>query len=248
MGHCEEEGQGEEEKETNPLEGELREESCVRRDVDSKMCVVSAYDGNLKEMGEYTSRINFNYCERHGYGFRAYTEGFDESRHPAWSKLKFVKETLKDYEWVFWIDADAIFTNHDIRLETFVCPDIEFYICVEDARSMMFNTGAFLIHRCDWAFWFLDELWNRKDWKSYRLWEQTALQLMVSEGRVWDRVKYFPMRAFNSAPTDSDWKEKWYPGDFVAHKFDASMRAKDKLEWLKRCVDVLNEIHARKSL
>jgi lipopolysaccharide biosynthesis glycosyltransferase len=116
----------------------------------TNICVVTAYDDAFTEVGDYTIPIKLAYCMKHKYDFRVYREGFDTSRHPSWSKILFIRETLKEYDWVFWIDADAVFTNHNIKVMDMVMLGGDFYICKEyHNMSTLFNMGVFLIRKSD---------------------------------------------------------------------------------------------------
>lgn len=200
--------------------------------VRNKICVVTAYTNDMADIGDFTSAINRKYCNRHNYDFKVFREGFDQSRSPRWSKLKFIKQTLKDYEWVFWIDADAIFTNHDMLISGFVQDRGDLFMCLD--LQQRFNAGVMLLRNCDWTFWMLDEAWSRLDMSN----EQDAINLMYSGGVIGSHLIYYMARAFNGLVgiDDSSLKGalsntyKWQRWDFVAH---CTGNHSDKLSKLK---------------
>ena len=51
------------------------------------------------------------YCALHGYDFICIRETIDPSRQHAWQKIKAIQQTLENYDWVFWSDADSIATR-----------------------------------------------------------------------------------------------------------------------------------------
>ena len=108
--------------------------------------VIHVYTEEIKEMGELTSPNKREYCEKHGYKFIEVSQRKDldlsvtipDSKYMeprmipiGWSKIKLLKDTLennKDIEWLFWIDADAVFMNYNKKLESFV-NDKAFFYC-----------------------------------------------------------------------------------------------------------------------
>ena len=53
----------------------------------------------------------------------------DKSRIPHWSKIHAVLLHLCEYDFVFWIDADAMFYDQDARIEDVVpVGDVEKHI------------------------------------------------------------------------------------------------------------------------
>jgi hypothetical protein len=202
--------------------------------VGTNICMVTAYDDKCSEHGDFASRINIAYCLKHKYDFRVYTDGFDKTRPPAWSKILFVKDALKDYEWVFWIDADAIVTNHRIEIESYIQLGGDIFVCNETPH-LVFNTGIFLIRQCDWSFWLLDEIWNKKEWQSFASCEQTAFNQIVCEGHTGHRMVYYPMREFNAVPLPTRSEIKWQPGDFIAHCM-TDICSSEKVRILSECL------------
>lgn len=213
------------------------DESCVkiRDDRDSKVCVVTAYtenDPEWKRLGELTSETMRRYCERRGYAFRAYTKGFCESRPASWSKLLFVKDAMRKYEWVFWMDADAAVTGY-FALETLmgekdmvVATGGNFRIPV----GVYLNMGVFLLRKGEFADWLIRELWRREHCVNERLWENKAFMELWDEGKLDGKVEVVHGRVFNSTHPGLAWKDyAWRKGDFVLHMVVAS--PKEKLEW-----------------
>jgi hypothetical protein len=196
----------------------------------SKFCVVTAYTQSIQDMGLFTSRVNAEYCKKQGYDFRVYTDGFDLDVHPAWSKLLFVKDALKDYEWVFWIDADAVITNRDIRLENLIQMGGDIFM----SHRRMFigiSMGTFLTRQCFFSLKLLDEMWNQRT-KLDR--EDQAVKRLLDGGFIGMHLVCFGMRMLNSIPGETA-DMAWQPGDFIAHKRGRITQRK-KLESLEGCL------------
>jgi hypothetical protein len=75
------------------------------------------------------------YCDLHGYTHLPLTSGFDASRPPAWSKIKFLREHLPRFDWLFWSDIDSLITNYSIRLQDLADDNYDLIITMEDQAS-----------------------------------------------------------------------------------------------------------------
>lgn len=201
----------------------------------SKICVVTAYNDTMKELGDFTSSHNLVYCQNWGYDFRVYTQDFEQLVHPAWSKIIFVQDALKDYEWVFWIDADAVFTNFSLDIERYIQLGADLFLAKE--IKDVFNTGVFLIRRNEWSFWLLGELWKMRNDK-HEWWEQGAFNKLAFQGKCGNRMVHYRMSDIQTSPSPLsvlDYHEGWSPEHFIAHVLGPYTQ-KEKLHYLKQCL------------
>jgi len=203
---------------------------AIKADTNSPFCVVTAYtesDPSWKRLGEITSKTKLEYCQKHGYGFRAYTSGFDSARPPSWSKLLFVKDALRTYEWVFWMDADAGITG-DKSLEEIAVGGGEFVITVHgyplDERGYCLNMGVFLAKRSRFVDWLFDRMWAMDHCINHVWWEQQAFIELWEDAKL-DEVRLVGPRFFNSLISGRACPNNtaWVPGDFVLHTLALSV-------------------------
>lgn len=196
----------------------------------SRVCIVTAYtasDPDWKMLGEFTTKSMREYADRHKYDLKIFTDGFDVSRYPTWSKILFVKEVLSDYEWAWWLDADAIIANHKRTLDKYINSKLDILMCKDSESDVLGNmgTGSFFIRNCPFSFWLLDEIWKREEWSCKPWHEQSAFLDVFREGKLEDRLGIFDTREFNAL---CDWyaercgklpleELQWHIGDFVAH-------------------------------
>jgi hypothetical protein len=98
-------------------------------------------------------------------------------RPAAWTKIKLVRALLKDYDAVFWIDADAMITDSSTDVASVVVPGKWLYLAQHqnEHHGDHLNTGVFLILRCNESERFLDEVWNQADLTYHMWWEQAAV-------------------------------------------------------------------------
>lgn len=120
------------------------------------------YDGIL----DLTWKNKEDYANKHGYKLFDESAMVDPSRPPAWSKPLAAKRLLlqEDCDWVFWLDADTVIMNSEIRVEEFIPADESkhFVVAPDEHRVRTYNSGAWLIRKHAWSTNFLDEWFAQK--------------------------------------------------------------------------------------
>lgn len=108
--------------------------------------VVTLQFGDLPYF-RYSTEINSRYCERHDLEFSVHGPLQLNDRHPVWSKVELLIETLEHSELALFLDADAVFLNHE--------RDVSHLIRLLGKRAVLFsldrahqaNTGLILARR-----------------------------------------------------------------------------------------------------
>ncbi|KAG2558114.1 hypothetical protein PVAP13_8NG129005 [Panicum virgatum] len=110
-----------------------------------------------------------DYCRLHGVELLYNTALLEPSMVAYWAKIPAVRATMlahPEAEWVWWVDADTVFTDMDfaLPLERYAGRDLVVYgweAEVYEERSWVgLNAGVFLIRNCQWALDLLDA-WAR---------------------------------------------------------------------------------------
>lgn len=192
-----------------------------------KIAVVSYATKNREWLYSITNPVKQAYCFKHGYDFLFSNWQSFIDRPPAWSKLSHIQNALPNYDWVMWIDDDAMFANHDIGLESI----IETYgssgkdiIIAKDTKYL--NTGVVLYRNCEYVSifmekWMSDESYRKADVK--KGWEQQIFNLEYEQDAEFvGRISVVPMRVMNSflGGKRSDLKKGlhiYQNGDFIVH-------------------------------
>ena len=131
-----------------------------------------------------------------------------------------MRKLLPRYDFLFYMDVDAVVMNPETRLEDIVDFD---YDQVLAADSNGVNCGVWLVRNTPWTLWFLDELWARERvfederralhhlYASTRGREVTKGPIYPNANTVRARTKIVHACAFNSQP--------WFyeTGDFIMH-------------------------------
>lgn len=122
--------------------------------------------------GHLCAARNRHYAERHGYDFRCWTDSNlamaeTIARCPAltWCKVHAINEALRaaaDGALVLWIDADALVTNVQLRLEevhvAHGAPDL--LVAKDVTPTCLINAGVLLVRNCEWSRSLFSELWE----------------------------------------------------------------------------------------
>jgi len=146
------------------------------------ICLTTYFDKGFEEIGSLCLESLKKYAKKYGFDIKLYND-FKSNRPAPWNKIKIVEKILNDkkrYDFVFWIDADALFVNfdEDIRLE--IEPENDLYLVKHQINeSKIPNTGVFLLRNSDWSKEFLKEVWDKKEYIHHNWWENAAINELL---------------------------------------------------------------------
>ncbi|KAI8059136.1 galactosyl transferase GMA12/MNN10 family-domain-containing protein [Gongronella butleri] len=190
------------------------------------------YDACMEPSATRAAQNKRDYALKHGYSFVARSAEFAQEaargqRKTVWGKVDVIEKVLPKYEWLFWLDMDAVIMNQDRRLEDLLEDVKQRYpygaatfdervdlVIARPHRDPMINAGVFLIRNTPWAMQFLREVQRTTSWfqkgSSYE------------QGAMWDIMRKSEHEAnvflldrddhtFNTFPS------YYKSGDFVVH-------------------------------
>lgn len=108
-----------------------------------RVIVFTEYGSNYLRIANVTVPVNAEYCERHGYQFRILElEGTGNEYY--YKKHEYIRDLLDNDEAdvVFYLDCDAIITNHQLPITNFISYGAIFMITEHDGEL---NGGAILV-------------------------------------------------------------------------------------------------------
>ena len=164
------------------------------------------------------------YCEKWGYDL--IIEDIDvvnRTRDVAWSKIPAFRKWLPKYQWIMWVDMDALFMEYHIDLTRFI--DDKYDVVIgKDWNGI--NMGVYFMKNTPYNFQLMEEMWDapRTFWHPWE--EQSTLMA------IWNpaqnpyarqhalRVHVVDQHAFNSYPTTFVWghyEAAYRNGDFLVH-------------------------------
>lgn len=137
------------------------------------------------------------YCYKMNYSYIAecYNRSEYEGMNPTWVKILALKKFLPLFDYVAWIDSDAVITNLDKPIESFLLnPDVDLVIPKSplDKRTgtchTAVSTGFMVMKNCDWSLKFLDRLINEaENFILDDFHEQTVLNKVLKEDGYFDK-------------------------------------------------------------
>ncbi|ORX96694.1 hypothetical protein K493DRAFT_370600 [Basidiobolus meristosporus CBS 931.73] len=203
---------------------------CVDTRQEGKIGVItSSYiykDGCMMDAGLLSAINKRNYAAKHGYYFVARSDEFAQQvyrgRRIVWGKIDAIEKILPEYDWLFWLDMDAVVMNEEIRLEDILerfrqeLGDEEFakksLFITKPRRDPMFNAGVFLLKNSPWAFDFLRAVQHRQENYNTVYYEQKAMWEVTRNPKWADGAHIFgDSSVFNTFPNS------YVPGNFVVH-------------------------------
>lgn len=154
---------------------------------DKKKGVILMYctDNIINDWGKYSIEINKKYADKHGYDFVLLTKPYDKNVTHAWQKIPAMLELLNRYDFVMYIDTDAIFYKQDKKIEgLFKKYHGDILVCSDEKNSnskYLVNGGVIIAKNSKKAKDILNFLWSlRYKYKEFAF-EQWALSDIVKK-------------------------------------------------------------------
>jgi len=122
-----------------------------------RVALIMFYDENIKEYGDINFKINKMYCNKYNIDIILSNEKKYEDRHPAWERLPFILENIKQYDYLIWIDADAFFYYEAENIIKVIENNSDKnFIFSNDIKNNNVNTGIFIVKNSKYSIDFLN--------------------------------------------------------------------------------------------
>lgn len=111
---------------------------------------------------EEVLRNNQKYVKKYGYDYIDITGAYEPMLRPEpWAKFKGIIDYLDNYDYIVWLDSDAVFMNFDVSFEQIIeyagrDHDI---IISEDDNGI--NSGVFIVKNSNMGKWLMKEMWDQ---------------------------------------------------------------------------------------
>jgi hypothetical protein len=137
--------------------------------------IITSYTNHIRwdnygkcDYGDFSSINHHEYSNKHGYSYVKKIVNNNDylDWHPTWIKIDVIKTYLPIFDYVVWIDSDAVFINQDIKIEDFIEDDIDLIIPKLEMDKVSGNvwtnttTGFMIWKNSEWSRNILNELWN----------------------------------------------------------------------------------------
>lgn len=125
------------------------------------------------------SRITFiDYAKKWDYDFVEVKESWDESRPYAWTKLLAIRDLLDKYDFVFYVDSDALILRDDIDVATIAHTDFAWPVGPVNGRICP-SAGIMAIRSSESSKKLFDLAYRQNDLIYNGWWEQAALMRIL---------------------------------------------------------------------
>ena len=198
-----------------------------------KICVATYATGSYAALCDLTDKNKADYCSLRGYGFER--NHVDAAAHCAFfDRYAWYQSIMKDWDWLYCLDADAIFTNFKKTLEEIIKPSDTIIFPLD---AVMVQAGGFLARNCAETRQFFAEIISKGGgpWKS----DQIEIEWLIPKYK--HLIRCIPQRTLGSyryehyrnlggnylKQIDREGNDgQWQPGDFVLHAPGMPMESK----------------------
>ena len=141
------------------------------------------------------SRTSFiDYAKKWNYDFVEVNESWDNARPFGWTKLLVIRDLLDKYEFVFYVDADALILKDNIDIDTIFETDLAWPIGPVNGK-MSPCSGIMAVRSSESSKMLFDLAYNQTDLIFNGWWEQAALLRVLQYEDPRDHEKHW--REFN---------------------------------------------------
>ena len=192
--------------------GDIYDGHAAGDDVRSGVLILTAYSDNYS-LGKVCECVNRSYAKTFGYLFQSYVksqevmlEDVQPKTHCTWFKIKLLRDLLSSetmhelsaqgVQYVMWMDADAIFIDHDQSLEKIIesCQGRELIIGEDMHPGCLINAGVFIIRICSWSRDFIERVWCCVLYDDVPFYEQSAMiKCLKSSGEGFGTAETVPL-------------------------------------------------------
>jgi hypothetical protein len=174
----------------------------------SKVLVTLAIGKYVRLLG--LARPSFaGYAEKWGYDFHEIVDSWDSSRPHAWTKILAIRELLDRYDFVFYVDSDALILRTDVDIESEFEHDFAWPSVLINGKPCP-NAGIMAIRSSVRTKKLFDLAYEQKDLIFNGWWEQAALLRVLQYEDPRDGEKHWSEFELGKLPVsvfelDSKW-------------------------------------------
>ena len=227
-----------------------------------KICIITSYTDHIRwdnygkcDYGDFASLNHHEYSNKHGYSYiKEIVKNDDYSNwHPTWIKIDVLKKYLPLYDYVVWIDADAVFVNQDIKIEDLINDGVDLVIPKLEMDRVSGNmwthttTGFMIWKNSEWSNNMLNTLWSEpKDYRFTFFHEQSRLDELIYDKFTVQGGKNIlnkniddietPIKLDNIIILPYSYHRYWEDGE-IKYVYHAGGNTGTKLERIKRIIN-----------
>jgi len=164
--------------------------------------IITSYTNHIRwdnygkcDYGDFSSFNHHEYANKHGYSYIKKIVNNDDYQnwHPTWIKIDVLKTYLPLFEYLVWIDDDAVFVNQDVKIEDLISDDIDLILPKLEIDRVSGNvwthttTGFMVWKNNEWSNNILNLLWDEpKEFRFEFFHEQSRLDQLLYKNFTFD--------------------------------------------------------------
>ena len=211
-----------------------------------KIALVQIYNEAIKNYAEYSRIANVLYAKQHGYDYICWEKDlvptYISSYYNKLLAIENVMNSENKYDWIFYLDVDAMVTLPNVALEGIIekCGERELILGNDKNGS---NNGVFLIKNTETMKKFIRECYEDRNFYHTETPEQSAMFERIKLDEYKDKLGLLPAQFFNAyiiKYNNMQYEEPLFDGSksFVLH---LQRLPNDKRESIFR--DLLKQMH-----
>jgi hypothetical protein len=180
---------------------EIRSDITASRERKSiiKIKIISAYTKNepYMSMSDMTFPFIENYCVKRGFDCERY-DLTESEREPVFMKIPLILGDLKKYDYVVWVDSDAIIINTEFDVRDLVSSGRDLYIS-KDFYGV--NAGVMVWRKCGFSENMLNRIWNSYNQYRNHVWKEKKALIDLLDSNYLstkENVEYVPQKKLNA--------------------------------------------------
>jgi len=183
------------------------------------------FDTTFSSKTNYVKMHNYDLLSLNGFG----KDFFGRYRENEIGFLRIVKvfNMIEEYDYVMWIDADAMITNPSMPIENFEINESVFYCSYDWAGKYTLNTGNFILKKTVNTKLFIDAFYSISKQLNMPE-EQATINFMYFNTEFKSMIKVLDHSFLNAVPSadivkKEIWNTKpkppfpWKENDFLVH-------------------------------
>lgn len=151
----------------------------------SKVCITTYFDKTFKPIGEICLFSIKEYAKKYNFEVKLYNE-ISSDRPSAWNKILLIQKLLEEgFDYVLWIDADALFVRFDENILNELKKNKDIYLVKHNINGNEIpNTGVWLIKNTKWSREFLEKVWSKEEFIYHNWWENAAVNSLLGYNNI----------------------------------------------------------------
>lgn len=229
------------------------------------ICILTAYTDFIQwenygkcDYGDLSSTNHLTYSNLHSYSYIkeiVNSEKYKE-RHLTWIKIDVLLKYLPMYDYVVWIDADAIFYNMDLKIEQIIEDDnVDLVIPKQEVDRLTGNvwthttTGFMIWKNSNWSISTLSDIWNNPLNYIFDFFhEQSRLDISLFDNYITQNDNLLnklqndiehPIRVDNVMILPYSY-HRYYTDGEIKYVYHAGAGTPTKMERIKNCLNTKN--------